>query len=398
MPTIRRCSNSITSSNKQLIMIRIHQYILLFSIFTFAACSNSDSVPSQSDTPAQEVPSSTTVALTDEQSRLANIMLGQPEMRSISDFVECTGMVEVPPNHRHLVHAPVTGFVGSVPQLIGDYVRRGTRLTTLRHPELIQKQRLLLETAAQLEMLEKDVARKRTLAAEDAASQRAFEQAEADYRTQQATFKGLAAELSMIGMDTSQILAGNYQSTIGIYAPVSGYVEQVNVNPGKLVNGADLLYEVLDVTHQHIELKVYARDLPRIREEQRIEVNVPGADQETAAYVYRVGQSIHPETKTAVVHGHFVDEEATIKPGTYVQARIYLDSTAVLSVPEEAVVREGEDAFVFVQVGEAYEKTPVTLGRENDGYLELVDFRLPEGQQMVVRGAYYLNGSMGAEE
>lgn len=379
-------------------MIRIHQYILLFSIFAFATCTNQDTAPSGAETSQPTTSSSTTVALTDEQVRLADIALGRPELRSISDFVECTGMVEVPPNHRHLVHAPVTGFVGSVPQLIGDYVRRGTRLTTLRHPELIQKQRLLLETAAQLEMLEKDVARKRTLAAEDAASQRAFEQAAADYRTQKATFNGLAAELSMIGVDTSQILAGNYQSAIGIYAPVSGYVEQVNVNPGKLVNGADLLYEVLDVSHQHIELNVYARDLPRIREEQRIAVKVPGADQETAAYVHRVGQSIHPETKTAVVHGHFDDEEEMLKPGTYVQARIFLDSTSVWSVPEEAVVREGEEAFVFVQAGDTYEKTPVTLGREHDGYLELVNFRLPEGQQMVVRGAYYLHGSMGQEE
>lgn len=379
-------------------MIRIHKYILLLSVFAFTACTNDDAAPSGAETSQQAASSSTTISLTDGQVRLADITLGRPEMVSISDFVDCTGMVEVPPNHRHLVHAPVTGFVGNVPQLIGDYVRRGTRLTTLRHPELIQKQRRLLETAAQLDMLEKDMARKRTLAAEDAASQRAFEQAEAAYRTQHATFNGLSAELSMIGMDTSQILAGNYQSAIGIYAPVSGYVEQVNVNPGKLVNGADLLYEVLDVSHQHIELKVYARDLPRIREEQRIEVNVPGADQGAAAYVYRVGQSIHPETKTAVVHGHFVDEKVTLKPGTYVQARIYLDSTLVWSVPEQAVVREGEDAFVFVQTGDVYEKTPVTLGRENDGYLELIDFRLPEGQQMVVRGAYYVNGSMGGEE
>jgi len=376
----------------------MHKYVLFFSFITLAACTSEPSPGGETEAPAQEEATSTTVSITGEQMRLADIQLGRPVSRSISDFVECTGMVEVPPNNRHLVHAPVTGFVGKVPQLIGDYVRRGSRLTTLRHPELIQKQRLLLETAAQLDMLENEVERKRVLAAEDAASQRAFEQAEAQFFTQKATFDGLAVELSMIGIDTSRVLAGNYQATIGIYAPVSGYVEQVNVNPGKLINGADLLYEVLDVTHQHIELKVYAQDLPKIKEEQRISVNVAGSDQRIPAYVHRVGQSIHPATKTAVVHGHFRGEESPLKPGTYIQARIFLDSTTVLSVPEEAVVREGEDAFVFVQMDESFKKQPVRTGRENDGYVELLDFNLPEGRQMVVKGAYYLNGSMGGDE
>lgn len=375
-------------------MLYIRLFFFLGLIAILAACTPETAQSGAPDQATNSDSHSQAVTLTEEQSRLAGIVLGRPGLRPVSEVITCTGIVEVPPNNRHLIFAPVKGFVGQVPQLVGDYVRRGQRLTTLRHPELIQQQRLFLETASQMDMLYNELKRKEVLSAEDAASQRAYEVANANYQAQRATFGGMAAQLSMVGIDTSKLLAGAYQERIGIFAPVSGYVEQININPGKLVNGSQLLYEVLDVSHQHIELQVYAQDLPRIREQQRMVVEVPGGVQDIPGVVHRVGQSIHPDTKTAVVHGHFSETDAPLKPGTYVQAHIFLDSTSVLSVPEEAIVREGGEAFVFIQSGESFDRRPVRTGRTTGGYVELIDFQLPDDQQMVIRGAYYINGSL----
>ncbi len=383
----------------------IHALIGGLVLLISTNCSNqtggSDLTATNTETNSQssEVPISTElIRLDSAQMALANIRVGAPELRPVSDFVECTGYIELPPNNRHLVYATTKGFVGKVPQLIGEYVRKGTLLTTLRHPELIHKQRLFAEAASQMSTLRKDVDRKETLAGADAASQRALEEAQALYARQLATFRGLAAELNMIGVDTSGVLNGEFQSSIGIYAPVSGYIEQINVNPGKLVDDNQLLYEVLDVEHQHIELNVYAKDLRKLQRDQPMEVFVPGTDRPANAYVYRIGQSVDPQDKTAVVHGHFRNEADALPPGTYIQARIYLDTTRVWSVPESAVVRSGNTASVFVEEGGGFRQKEVSVGRSLDGYLEIRGLDAPASTRLVVDGAYYVNGTLDSGE
>ncbi len=383
----------------------IHVLIGSLILFVSAGCANqsggSDPVPGDMETAEQssEVNISTDlIRLDSTQMALANISVGSPEQRPISDFVECTGYIELPPNNRHLVYATTKGFVGKVPQLIGDFVRKGTLLTTLRHPELIHKQRLFAEAASQLSTLRKDVERKETLAGADAASQRSLEEAEAIYDRQMATFRGLAAELSMVGIDTAQVLAGEFQTSTGVYAPVSGYIEQINVNPGKLVDDSQLLYEVLDVEHQHIELNVYAKDLRKLKRDQPMEVYVPGTDRPSTAYVYRIGRSIDLEDKTAVVHGHFHNEADALPPGTYVQARIYLDTTRVWSVPESAVIRSENTASVFIQEDGGFRQKEVSVGRSRNGYLEIRGLEDPANTNLVVKGAYYVQGTMDSGE
>lgn len=101
----------------------------------------------------------------------------------------------------------------------------------------------------------------------------------------------------MVGVDTAQVLGGEFQTSIGICAPVSGYIEPINVNPGKLVNDNQLLYEVLSVEHQHIELHLYAKDLRKLKRDQPMEVHVPGTERPASTYVYRMGQSVDPQKK-----------------------------------------------------------------------------------------------------
>ena len=46
------------------------------------------------------------------------------------------------------------------------------------------------------------------------------------------------------------------RSAINIYAPISGYVTEVNANIGKYTN-TDMLFEIVDTKHLHAELTVF---------------------------------------------------------------------------------------------------------------------------------------------
>ena len=338
------------------------------------------------------------VTLTPEQLELAGVRLGLPEERVISEYVECAGMVEVPPGNLASVYSSVSGFVQKVRHLPGEYVRKGEVLTTITHPDLVRLQRQFLESTSQLSALERDFERKKTLAASEAASQRALEQARSAYDLERARYRGLKAELDLIGFDAGKLEeTGAIQSTLSIAAPVSGYLNAVEVNTGKLIRPENLMYEIIDTRHVHLELQVYAKDLGKIRRGQAITASMPGSEQTMAAEVYLIGKMIDPESKTALVHGHFRKESVAAAPGTYLQARIQLDEEPVTAVPTSAVVREEEQAFVFVEREGGFDKVPVRLGRQDGDYVAVHELSLAPEQRIVLEGAYYLSGSMEEE-
>lgn len=372
----------------------------MIAIFFIAACSNGNE-PMENQQEAVESnemkPKAFAVSLTDEQMQLADIETGYPEEYLMGGYIQCNGAAEIPPSNLQSIHSKVKGFVGPVGQIVGDYVRRGSILTTISHPELVRLQREFLEIQSRLSALESDYLRKKELATADAASQKNLEQAEAAYQTAMASSKGIKAELELLGFSVKKLEEGEVQSTLNIYAPISGYIHRIDINPGRLVNEEDVLYEMVDVSHMHMELQVFAKDLDKIKEGQRIEALVPGTGKRLTGSVHRIGRMIDMDKKTALVHGHFEKDPVDVFPGTYVQAKIFVEEESVTALPLEAIIRTGEKSFIFVQEGEGYEKIEVKLGRDDGKYAEVRLAESEKNKRVVIKGAYYLNG-MEAEE
>lgn len=365
----------------------------LISIFVFA-CGKSEA-PTQPET----TPRRSAVSLTEAQMELAGIELGKPQLRNISEHIECTGRIEVPPYSLYSVSAPTVGFIQSAKYLPGDFVKKGTVLTSITHPDLVKLQREFLETQSQLAFLESDLTRKETLAASDATSQKAMEQARASLQLQQARYKGLRAELDLLGISTKALEEkGDIQSAIVLRAPVSGYITKVNINNGKLVSPSDMLIEIVDNSHIHLELQIFSKDIIKIKKGQRITCQMPGSDRVYEAEVHLVGKMVDSETKTTMVHGHFEKEPVDLIPGTYVQAQLYTEVREVLSIPLSALITEGNESFIFVKRESGFEKVPVVTGKTDGDYIEIEPLQLGEDELLAIRGAYYINGSMGEAE
>ena len=367
-------------------------FFLVITMLLFPSCGSDHN----HDHELMEVDSSVSasIVLTEEQMNLAGIKIGQPEKRILSEKINCTGTVEVPPQSLASVYSPVQGFVKKVVHLPGDYVRKGELLTTISHPGLVKLQREFLEVYSQLSFLEKDFQRKQTLAAGDAASQRSLEEAEAKFNLEKARHNGLKAELSMIGISTQKLEEnGEIQNSISLVAPVAGYVSKVAVNLGKLVTTDDLLFEVVDNTHSHLELQVFAKDLSKIKKGQRIECSMPGSDEIYLGEVHLTGKMIDLESKTTMVHGHFEEEPTPLTPGTFIQATIFTSGKEVWTVPETAVIRQGSEVFIFIQSTNGFEKMAVTTGLSDGHFVEITNADFPENKQIILAGAYYLNGS-----
>lgn len=363
-------------------------------LFAFSACKHEKTEPAEA--PVAPV-SEQVITLSAEQLKMADIQTGTPSMRALDLAIECSGIIDVPPQNMIAVHAPVKGIVKDVDQLPGSSVKKGQRLTALSHPELVRLQREFLENLSQLSMLEKEFTRRKNLASNEATSQKSLEQAEADYKLAKARYQGLKTELKLIGIDVPKLESTQViQEQITLYSPIHGFIDKVNINPGKLVNAEDLLYQILDVSHVHAELRVFARDIPMLHEGQRIEVRVPGRSETYPAEVHLLSRMVDPESKTINVHGHFKPEPTPLFPGTFIQARIFTENKAQLTVPETAVIRAGDQAFVFVQKNNGFLKTPVRTGGTDGKFVVVND--LSSQSVIALSGAYYLNGILAGSE
>lgn len=332
--------------------------------------------------------------LTANQKALAGIETGYPEERTFFGLVNANGAIEVPPQSKYSVYSPVSGFVSSVGHYVGDGVRKGELLTRISHPDLIKKQGELLEVLAARKKWEKELARQDALDKVGATSGRSREEALAEQEMALARYKGLRSELTLIGIDVEKLESGgDLQTHIDIRSPASGRISQLSINPGLFVHPDDLLIEVVDGSHLHLELGVFGKDIARIRQGQKVTFQIPGQSVTYEGEVQQVSRVVDPQAKTARVHVHF-DDSPDLSPGVYVQAQIQIDPTTRLSVPESAVVKTGDHAVVFIQDGDHFSELEIMAGPALNGFIPLLDSVLTPKSKIVTKGAYYVSGSM----
>jgi cobalt-zinc-cadmium efflux system membrane fusion protein len=363
----------------------------LFSLALATSCSTKQ----KSDTKNAETDSlsSNEVILNEEQFKNADIHLGQVEQRSINGTIKANGMLDVPPQNLVTVSAPLGGFVKNTELLQGMKVQKGQVIVTLEHPDYIQIQQDYLDLSSQKEYLQLEYQRQEALARENVNAGKALQLARSNYFSTKAKVQGLQAKLRLINIDPVQLEKGVISSTIHLYAPISGYITQVNVNIGMHVNPADVMFRIVDNAHLHAEAQVFEKDITKLKVGQKVRFMLSKDSRERTAKVYLIGKEITPD-RTVRVHCHLDVEDPSLIPGMYFSAFIETDNQTVTALPEKAVVNFGNKDYVFVVKNEAlrrYEMTEVKKGNSESSYVEvLLPDGLPSSTRIVVSGAYEL--------
>ncbi len=387
---------------------------LLLTVFLYQACNS----PKQTETETAAKTDSTAtteagqdgpveVSFTRAQYDIASIQLGQPEYRNISSTLKVNGKIDVPPNQRVTVSVPYGGYVRNLNHdlLPGQRVRKGQLLAVLENPEFIQLQQDYLETKARLEYSNQEYQRQQELSRENVSALKVFQQTAAERQRLQAQLAGQAQRLTMLRINPVSLRADKLTRTIPVPSPVDGYLTVVNINLGKFVNPADVLAEITDVSHIHLALSVFERNIDQIRVGQRLRYAVGQEGKPVhPATVILIGKEISPE-RTIEVHAHPQSATASVIPGAYVSAELDVTSQSVSSLPESAVVSFGGKSYVYVLVSKEkgqyrFRQIPVQPGVTENGYVAV---SLPAGVDpaktpVVVKGAYSLLSKLNNQE
>lgn len=371
--------------------------IIIFStLFLLAGCSSAP----EENTPESAPVASGEVTLTGEQVRNAGIALEAPVEQDMGATVRVTGSVEVPPQNKTAISFPFGGFVKSVPVLDGMSVKKGQVLVTLEDPVIIQLQQDYMEAKSQLEFLQQEYERQKTLGEQQVNSGKTVQQAKSNYMSTLARCKGMKLKLEMAGVNPSQVEQGNLQREVSIRAPFNGVVTKMSAAIGHYVTPQEVLLEIIDLKHCHIELFVFEKDIAALKIGQKVHIQLANTTVPKTGTVYLIGKEISAN-RMVNVHCHLDQEDASIIPGSFVQAEIDLTDVKRMTVPSDAIVTNNGKPVVFWQkgttkAGTIYEMKEVEVLGEENGRTAF-RYKQPqnsEQQPVVIKGAYTILSSM----
>lgn len=337
------------------------------------------------------------IHLTSEQVKSASIESNLIEKKNIREKIEVTGTIEVPPQSKATIYAPLEAFVYNSELLPGDMVKKGQTIAVLQHPNFIELQNSYLQALNNLKVAKLDYERKKMLLENDITSKKSYQAAEGSYVSAKSLVSSYAAQLKMAGLSPSSVATNGIQQYVYVKAPISGYVVESNLNKGMFLAANSLMMEIIDNDHMHAELNVFGTDIGKIKKGDDFVFQPSGIDDNFKGKIKLISQKINNQTKTVNVHGHFEDEDKRLKAGMFISAQVMLaEGKMVNAVPEEAVIENEGENFIFIQKSaEEFVPVEVTLGANDNGFVEIKTIQDNNFDVKVVsKGAHFLKGKL----
>ena len=187
--------------------------------------------------------------------------------------------------------------------------------------------------------------------------------------------------------EASLALAQAKLAKLSIAAPFSGIIGLRSVSVGDYVKeGADMVnLEAIDPLK--VDFRVPEIYLSQIRAGQSLQMNldaVPGKTYE--GKVIAINPLVDAAGRAVVIRAQVRNQDTSLRPGMFVRVRLLTQQTQeALVVPEQAIVPQGDEWFVFRVVAGKAQRAKVEIGQRRDGKAEVLK-GLNDGDMIITAG------------
>ncbi|MBR5469053.1 MAG: efflux RND transporter periplasmic adaptor subunit [Paludibacteraceae bacterium] len=231
---------------------------------------------------------------------------------------------------------------------------------------------------------------------------------ELQYKTSKLTYANLGVELSRVeallktGSATQQAydqLKLSYDQTAEnidflekntyVKAPFDGVIAAKNYEDGELYGGQPILV-LTQISTLKAEIAVPERFFPMVKAGMKLDIRseIYGQNQVFAATVERVFPTIDPASHTFTIKVKIPNGNDMLRPGMYVNAKLFLGQEDVIVVPYQAVLKlQGADnRYVYINNNGVAKYVSVTLGQRFDDQVEIISDEIKPGDELIVIG------------
>ena len=301
------------------------------------------------------------------------------------------------------IGASVVGRVTDIGVTLGQQVGAGQVLATLNSTELAQSQLSFIKAMQQVGLQEKAVERARLLLEAGVIGSAELLRREAELASAQADLNAARNQLQVLGMSDHDVheleQSKRIRSISYVFSRLPGTVIERKVNQGQVVQPADELFMVANLSHVWAVAEVPESQIDLVEVGQDVSIEIPALARRvyTGKLIY-VADLVDPVTRTVTVRTDLANPEHEIKPEMMATMLIQAPTRPRIAIPQEAVVRENNQDHVFVMLEPGkFRLRPVKLGIEYNGLREVIS-DLAEGETVVTTGAFHLNSERKRKE
>ncbi|KLT69830.1 efflux RND transporter periplasmic adaptor subunit [Flavobacterium sp. ABG] len=391
---------NIKNTTKRFTLLFVPITFLLMLILLLTSCNEKKTEEVQEDEKLENE-----VMLTAAQFKTVGIQFGMVENRNLNTIIKANGYTTVPPQNSAKIATLLGGTVKDILVLEGTYVNKGKVLATIQNLEVVEMLEEYKSATANIEYLQLEYNRQKTLADENVNPRKTFQEVKAKLAVERA--RAQAAKNKLLALNISP---SSNNALIPILSPISGYVGKISIAKGAFAETGIPLFEVVDNSQMHLDLNVYEKDLGSISIGQEVDFILTNqSNKSIKGKIFGINKSFSNESKTVAVHAKINPDDAKgLISGMYVSANINLNSATVPALPKASIVKNGDKYFIFIQEEEHAEKggkhdskeeaeeihfkaIEVIPGTTDMGYTEIKFVTsIPNTSKIVTQGAFYL--------
>jgi len=289
------------------------------------------------------------------------LLVAPEDVLTVSSSALASGPVvtgSVQPERKADLRAEVSAIVLQVMKENGEVVKRGDVLLRLDDTSirdgLTSAQQSVVSSSQALDQANRQLERLKTLRASGMTSASALDDAEVRRNSAQ-------SELS--AARTRQVQAQQQLARTTVRAPFDGVVSDRKVSNGDTAAIGKELLKVIDPTSMRFEGHVSADTISAVKIGQKVSFRINGyGDQSFDGVVRRIDPAANAVTRQVEVLVGFASAVQPKVSGLYAEGRIDADSTASLMLPENVMVRAGDQAYAWVVKDNKLVKARLELG------------------------------------
>ena len=284
----------------------------------------------------------------------------------------------------------VEGMVTELYVVTHDRVRKGQLLARLRSNTLGQAQADYLEALARFQLTQTERTRIEGLSRDGIVSESRLLKVNSEYKSARANLDQRRRLLSLTGLSARQIKAledkPDLLAEFELISPIDGIVTVSTIESGQLLSAGEAAFHVDDLSTLWLEVQIPVASLSRVVVGAEALIQVKSREHPFHGELQSLGGEVNSQSQTLAGRIVVENPQALLYPGMYAEVTLSGIPHQSLVVPESAVFRIGDQAYVFKASGNGrFEPTMVGIGAEASGLISIRS-GLDIGASVVVSG------------
>ena len=170
-----------------------------------------------------------------------------------------------------------------------------------------------------------------------------------------------------------------------ITAPFEGRLGKREITPGILGDSNSIIATLDDTSKLKVDIKLPENYLGILKNGLRAEATTDAFNKIFNGEVKTISSRVDPTSRSILAQIEILNPDFELIPGILLNITVIFNEKKSLSIPEESLIIQGNDKFVYLIENNILKKQKVKTGLRNFGHIEVLS-GIKNGDQIVAEG------------